>query len=265
MDIGLADSRAFVLAASSGIGKAVATELAREGARVVIAARDEARLSEAVEEIREETGCGADAADYVVCDLDDPESVETGTTEAIEKLGGLDVLVTNHGGPSTAPFEDLTMADIDDGYQGILRSTVQACEIALPALRDGGGAITHLVAVSALEPGPRSALCNVFRPAIYGLSKTLAESYGDDGVRSNCVGPKGIASDRIEEKLSERADREGISRDEALDQRLADLPVDELGDPETFGKVAAFVSSPAADYVTGSHVPVDGGWHRHAF
>jgi len=265
MDLGLADSRAFVLASSSGIGKAVATQLAREGARVVISSRNEERLAEAVAEIREDADCDADAVDSVVCELDDPDSVEAGTEAAIDRLGGLDVLVTNHGGPSTAPHSELSLSEFDDAYQGILRSTLGACETALPALRDGGGAITHLVAVSAMEPDARSAVCNVFRPAIYGLSKTLAEEYGADGVRSNCVGPKGIASDRIDDKLDERAEREGISKDEALARRVADLPVDELGSPETFGKVAAFVSSPAADYVTGSHVPVDGGWHRHAF
>ncbi|EFW91635.1 short-chain dehydrogenase/reductase SDR [Haladaptatus paucihalophilus DX253] len=264
MDLGLDGKRAYVMAASSGLGRAVATELVREGATVVISSRDETRLRTAAESIREEVECD-DAIEWVVCDLTDEESVRTATETAIDRLGGLDVLVTNHGGPSTDPFSETSLSAFDEAYRGILRSTILTCEIALPALRDGGGAITNLVAASALEPSASGALGNVFRPGIYGLSKVLAEEFGADDVRVNCVSPRGVMSDRIRYKLSELAEREGTSETAAKERRTDELPLSDLGTPESFARAVAYISSPAAAYITGASLPVDGGWHRHAF
>ncbi|MFB9808881.1 SDR family NAD(P)-dependent oxidoreductase [Haladaptatus pallidirubidus] len=188
MDLGLTGKRAFVLAASRGLGKAVATELVREGASVIITARDADQLRGAVEEIQRETACAEDAIDHVICDLGDEDMVRDATREAISRLGGLDVLVTNHGGPQTSRFPTLSIEDFDEGYQTILRSTVLVCEEALPALSDGG-AITNLVAASTLEPSAGGVIGNVFRPGIYGLSKVLSDEYGEDGIRVNCVAP----------------------------------------------------------------------------
>jgi 3-oxoacyl-[acyl-carrier protein] reductase len=231
----------------------------------VISSRDQDRLTDAATEIRDETGCESDAVETVVCDLAQPDSVERAAREAIDHLGGLDVLVTNHGGPETTPFPSLSLADFDDAYTAILRSAILTCQVALPALEDGGGAITNLVAASSLEPGSRGVLGNVFRPGLYGLSKTLSEEVGDRDIRVNCVSPRGIVTDRIQEKLEARAEREGIDVEQARAQRIADLPLTTLGTPQSFARAVVFVSSPAADFVTGSVLPVDGGWHRHAF
>lgn len=264
MDLDLNGKRAYLTAASDGLGKAVAIELVREGADVIISSRNEENLRVATDSIAETTG-QTDAIEYRVCDLTEPESIRKTTRAAIGELGGLDILVTNHGGPATEPFSDLSLEDFDRAYQGILRSTVQVCQEALPALSDGGGSITHLVAASALEPSSSGALGNVFRPSIYGLSKVLAEEFGRLDVRVNCVSPRGIRSDRIERKLSQRAKRQGISEEDAYEQRVNELPMSDLGTPESFARAVAFLASPAADYVTGSVLPVDGGWHRHAF
>ncbi|GAA0239095.1 SDR family oxidoreductase [Haladaptatus pallidirubidus] len=264
MDLGLTGKRAFVLAASRGLGKAVATELVREGASVIITARDADQLRGAVEEIQRETACAEDAIDHVICDLGDEDMVRDATREAISRLGGLDVLVTNHGGPQTSRFPTLSIEDFDEGYQTILRSTVLVCEEALPALSDGG-AITNLVAASTLEPSAGGVIGNVFRPGIYGLSKVLSDEYGEDGIRVNCVAPRGVMSDRIEQKLASLAEREGITKDEALELRTDELALNELGQPKEFARTVSFVSSPAAGYLTGAVIPVDGGWHRHAF
>lgn len=264
MELHLDGKRAYLTAASSGLGKAVATELVREGADVVISSHDEGNLRAAVDSIAEATG-HPETIDYTVCDLTDPESVQDATRGAIDGLGGLDVLVTNHGGPRTDPFSELSLDDFDAAYQGILRSTLQVCQESLPALSDGGGSVTNLVAASALEPSASGALGNVFRPGIYGLSKVLSEEFGESDVRVNCVSPRGIMSDRIEQKLSQRAAQQGISESEAREQRVEELPVSDLGTPESFARTVAFLASPAADYVTGAVLPVDGGWHRHAF
>ncbi|WP_129115296.1 SDR family NAD(P)-dependent oxidoreductase [Halegenticoccus tardaugens] len=211
MDLGLEGTRAYVTAASGGLGRAVAHELVAEGARVVVASRDTDRLREAAASIRSATGCDEEMIEWVVCDLTDEAAVRERTDEAIDILGGLDILVTNHGGPATTRFPDLSVSEFDDAYRSILCSTVLACRSALPSLREGGGAITNLVAASALEPSAGGVLGNVFRPGIYGLSKVLAEEYGCDGVRVNCVSPRGVMSDRIQFKLSEMAAREGIT------------------------------------------------------
>jgi len=138
-------------------------------------------------------------------DLADADAIESGIAAAIEEFGGLDVLVTNHGGPNNASFEDTSLEAFDGGYNDVLRSTVVQCKAALPALRDGGGAITHLVAASAAEPTAHGTLGNVFRPGIYGLSKTLANEEGKNGVRSNCVAPRGaLRPDRVEDRCTRR-------------------------------------------------------------
>lgn len=125
--------------------------------------------------------------------------------------------------------------------------------------------ITNLVAASALEPSASGVIGNVFRPGIYGLSKVLAEEYGDDGIRVNCVAPRGVMSDRIKEKVASLAEREGISESQALERRTDELALDELGQPDDFARTVVYVASPTADYLTSAVIPVDGGWHRHAF
>ncbi|EMA70507.1 short-chain dehydrogenase/reductase SDR [Halorubrum aidingense JCM 13560] len=260
MELGLSGASVFVAAASKGLGLGAATQFAAEGANVAIASRSADNLAAARESILEETGCDDDAVFTVEMDLADADAIESGIAAAIEAFGGLDVLVTNHGGPNNASFEDTPLEAFDGGYNDVLRSTVVQCKAALPALRDGGGAVTHLVAASAAEPTAHGTLGNVFRPGIYGLSKTLANEEGKNGVRSNCVAPRGVLSDRIESKIAARAEREGLTEAEVRELRVAELPLPEMGTTEEFGKAVAFVSSPAASYVTGSVLPVDGGW-----
>jgi len=166
MELELSGASVFVAAASKGLGLGAATQFAAEGANVAIASRSADNLAEARETILEETGCDDDAVFTVEMDLADADAIESGIAAAIEEFGGLDVLVTNHGGPNNASFEDTSLEAFDGGYNDVLRSTVVQCKAALPALRDGGGAITHLVAASAAEPTAHGTLGNVFRPGI---------------------------------------------------------------------------------------------------
>lgn len=265
MDLNVQDKRALVTAASKGLGRAVTSQLVAEGATVVISSRSEENLETARSAILSETGADESSIRTVVCDLADPEEIQSQVGDAIDDLGGLDMLVTNHGGTEPLTFEEATVDNFGAAYDAVVQSTIVTVKTALPALKDGGGSITNLVAASALEPSANTALNGTIRPAIYGLSKTLSEEYANDGIRTNCVCPRSIMTDRIEYKFKVMADEENLTMEEAKGERLEEMPIDRLGSPEEFAKAVAFVASPAASFITGTALQIDGGWYRYAF
>jgi 3-oxoacyl-[acyl-carrier protein] reductase len=253
----LAGKRALVHASSKGLGKATAERLAADGATVTVASSDEGRVEGAREEIADATGSDVHA---VVCDLADEASIRDATGTATDAMGGLDVLVTNHPGPTGTTFEEATLDDFDDVYGSVLRNTIVSVDAAIDALEDGGGSIVNLVAASTQESTGGSVTADTMRPGIYALSKCLANEYGDRDVRSNCLCPRGIMTDRIEHKLGLRAERQGIDYEAAYQQRTDAVPMGRFGDPKEFGTAAAFLASDASSFVTGQWLAVDGGW-----
>ena len=256
--------RALVTAASKGLGRAVACELVDRGATVAIVSRSRENLEAAREFVVEETGADEEALVLASADLHRPAETRAAIEDAIDDLGGLDVLVTNHGGPPVQSIAETSVEEFDEAYAGVLRGTFVVLKAALPAVADGGGSVVNVVSATVREPVPGDVLQNAFRPGIYAVSKALSREYGPE-VRVNCVCPRGIVTERLEYKIELLADREGISVEEARQRRAEELATDDLGTPEGFAKAVAFLASEDADFVTGTLVPVDGGWSRGAF
>ena len=260
----LVGDRALVTAGSKGLGLASAIELAAHDVQVAILSRDPDNLAAAADTIQDEAGVDSSAVITAQADLGDVAATQSALNDSIDALGGLDILVTNHGGPPVQPIAETDVDTFDAAYESVLRGTFLTLKTALPALEDGGGSIVNVVSASVREPLPGDVLQNFLRPGIYAVSKALAREYGPD-VRVNCVCPRGILTDRIEYKLELKAENEGISREEAIARRTDELAVDELGDPADFAKAVAFLASTDAAYITGSFLPIDGGWSRGAF
>lgn len=260
MDLGLDGRRALVLAASSGLGRASATELAREGARVALCSRDPARARDAATEIASETGAEVHG---FACDVADAASLERLFEEATAALGGLDALVTNAGGPPFGNFEATDEAAWDRAYQLTLQSVARSARLAIPHFRSaGGGSILALASSSVVQPIPNLLMSNVFRPAVRALCKHLAEELAPDGIRVNVLSPGRVHTDRTEQLDASRAERSGRTIDEVRAETIARIPLGRLGRPQEFGRVAAFLSSEAASYLNGVHLLVDGGMIR---
>lgn len=256
MNLELSGKRALVLAGSSGLGKAVALELAREGAHVALCSRSQDRADEAARDIRDETGTTVHAFEADVAVAADLERLVASATEA---LGGLDVLVCNAGGPPPGNFGTLDDDAWRRGFELTLMSVVRSVRLAKPFLADGGGSVLVLGSSSVKQPLPNLLISNVYRPGIQGLVKHLSDELAADGIRVNMLSPGRIHTDRIDQLDAANAERTGSSVKEVREKSVAQIPLGRLGTPEEFARVAAFLVSSAASYMTGSSVLVDGG------
>ena len=260
MNLGLEGKRALVLASSAGLGYAVAHELAAEGAHVVVSGRDAERLQASVSELRASTHAGVYG---FVADVSAADDLRRLVEEAATSLGGLDILVCNAGGPPAGGFDKIDEEQWGLAYELTLQSVVRSVRYALPHLRSaGGGSILALASSSVKQPIPNLILSNVFRPAVQALCKSLASELAGDGIRVNCLSPGRILTDRTAFLDRARAERENLSLEQVRAASVAAIPLGRLGDPVEFGRVAAFLCSEAASYVTGSSVLVDGGMVR---
>lgn len=256
MDLGLKDRVALVTAASAGLGLAVARELAREGAKVAICGRSPDRLQAAVEQLRQinETAVGFRV------DVSKPEQVEKLVADTVDHFGGLDILVTNAGGPPSGTFDQLDLAAYQKAMELTLMSAVRLIHEALPHLRQSDAAsILTITSSTVKQPMPALLLSNVFRPAVAGLTKTLSQELGPENIRVNSILPGSTMTDRITELLNYRSEQNGTTIEEEQAKMAARIPLGRLGEPEEFGRVGAFLVSPAASYITGAMIPVDGG------
>ncbi|MEX2535259.1 MAG: SDR family oxidoreductase [Trueperaceae bacterium] len=260
MNLNLKGKLALVTASSGGLGYATAHALAEEGATVAVCSRDEGRARTAAERISAESG---ETVHSYAADVSDASSLERLFAAATADMGGLDILVCNAGGPPPGSFDKLGEAEWEKAYALTLQSVVRSVRLALPRMRErGGGSVLALGSSSVKRPIPNLLLSNVFRPAVHGLCSALAEEVASDGVRVNMLSPGRIETERTVQLDNARAEREGRTPEEVRASSIATIPLGRLGHPEEFGRVAAFLCSDAASYMTGSSVVLDGGMVR---
>jgi 3-oxoacyl-[acyl-carrier protein] reductase len=260
MDLGLKDRVAIVAAASRGLGKACARELAREGARVVICARSEDDLVATVAEIREVTG--ADVR-YHVVDLTDDGQIRHLADETLRRYGRIDVLVTNNGGPPPGYFDDLDDDAFHTGHERTLLSAVRLIRSVLPAMRlQGWGRIVNITSISVKQPIDDLLLSNVYRAGVVGLAKTLSLQVASDGITINNVAPSYTRTERIAEIFASRAREQGRSVEEVMAEAGASYPAGRMAEPEELAALVAFLASERASYINGTTIQVDGGYFR---
>jgi 3-oxoacyl-[acyl-carrier protein] reductase len=257
MDLELTGRVALVTAASKGLGRATATQLAAEGARVMISSRGEEQLATTAAEITEATGA---RVEFCAADVSDAADLARLVAETERRLGGVDVLVNNAGGPRPGGFDALDDAAWLEAFELNLMSTVRLIRGVTPHMRaQGWGRIVTIASSSIKQPIENLLLSNTYRVAILGLAKSLAIEFAPDGVLINTVGPGRIATDRVAGLDANRAQQAGISIEEVRAQTEKAIPLGRYGTAQEFAKVAAFLVSGANTYLTGQHFLVDGG------
>jgi len=247
VDLGLSGRTALVCGASSGLGLASAEALAEEGANVVLFARRADELESNAERLRGVAVAG---------DVRDDADLESAVSAAVERFGGLDVLVWNGGGPPPGSAGDADDASLESAYRLLLRPAVTLVRLCLPHLEQSrAGRIVAITSLAAQEPTTHLALSNTFRPAVTGWLKTLSREVGPRGITVNCVAPGRIATARLDE----------LYPGGPSEEQLEAIALRRWGEPRELGDVVCFLASERARYVTGQTVVVDGGMKRFVF
>ena len=256
MDLGLKGKSALVAASSTGLGRAVAVALGGEGARVMLCSRSEKNLAEAVRLVEAAGG----EAHAVVCDLTDRASIDLLLAAADDRLGGVDILVTNSGGPPAGGFADADDEKWETAVESLLFSVVRLVRGVLPHMKKKGwGRIIPLVSVSVKQPIENLLLSNAIRPGVVGLAKTLSAEVAAHGITVNCVAPGFTRTGRLDELAAARAAKTGMTVKQVYEAWESTIPTGRLGEPDELADLVLFLASERSAYLTGLTISFDGG------
>jgi len=257
MDLGLKGRRALVMGASKGLGRAIANSLAAEGAALVISGRTQASLDVAAAEL---LALGAASCIGIPADVANSEDMDRLADGAVAAMGGVDILVLNHGGPPQGTALEMKEADLITWFQRITVSPIRITMRLLPAMRaQKWGRILVVGSTGMQHPIPTIALSNTLRATIWSWLKTLSGEVAADGVTMNVIAPGTIMTDRVLDSATKNAAAKSITIDQALAASAKEIPAQRLGVPEDFGPAGAFLASEQAAYITGTMMRVDGG------
>ncbi|CAN5801970.1 SDR family oxidoreductase [soil metagenome] len=259
MDLGLTGKVALVAGSSRGLGRAIAEELAAEGASLVLCARREDSLQEAHRAIEERGG----RVVAVAADLAEPAQVERVVEAGMREFGRIDILVTNAGGPPAGPFEQHSPEAWDRAVQLTLGSVLNLTRAVLPGMKERRwGRILNVTSIAVKQPVEGLILSNSVRAAVTGFARTVANEIAPWGITVNNVLPGYTRTERLDELAAANSKAKGISQEEARAAWEDQIPMGRLGEPREFAALVAFLASERASYITGTSITVDGGWVR---
>jgi 3-oxoacyl-[acyl-carrier protein] reductase len=255
MNLKIQHKVALVLAASKGLGRAVATTLANEGARVVIGSRDQQELEKTAKEIIAETNQTNITA--IAVDVTQAHQLQNIVEQTVKTYGGIDILVNNAGGPPFNQFETFDDEQWLAAFNQNLLSVVRTSRLVIPHMRNaGGGRIINIISASVKSVMANSVLSTSMRMGVVGMAKLLADELGPYNITVNNVAPGLILTGRIKETLP------AANPEEALKERTKNIPMGRIGKPEELAALVAFLASEQAAYITGTTIPIDGGSNR---
>ncbi|KMY46413.1 3-oxoacyl-ACP reductase [Bacillus sp. FJAT-27916] len=256
MELGLKGKNALVVASSQGLGKAIAIKLAEEGANVMVTSRSADKLKTVVEELKKVNPAG----NYYwhEADITQADDIDRLVKATADKLGTIDILLNNAGGPPAGGFMDLSDEDWQKGFELNLLSYIRMIRAVLPNMKNGGR-ILNMASISVKEPIQGLLLSNTFRLGIVGLTKTLAAEFAERDILINTIAPGVIATDRIDYLDQVTAEKQGLTVEEVKERAEKQIPLGRYGKPEEFANYAVFLLSSVNSYVTGQVYLIDGG------
>jgi 3-oxoacyl-[acyl-carrier protein] reductase len=258
MDLKLTNKVAIVLAASKGLGKAVATALSAEGAKVIIGSRDENELNKTAKEIHQLTGNEVIA---IPVDVSNGDQIKTLIQKTVETFGRIDILLNNGGGPPFNKFENFDDEAWLKAFELTLLSFARTSRLVLPHMqKTGSGRIINIISGSVKSVLGNSVLSTSMRMGVVGMAKLMADEFGQYNITVNNVAPGMILTDRLKQTLPKDIDPDG-----ALKERAKNIPLGRIGKPEELAALVTFLASEQAAYITGTTIQVDGGANRGIF
>ena len=258
MELGLEGKTALVAASSRGLGRAVAEEMAKEGANLLICARSVGPLEEAGQALHDISGAEVVA---VPADLSNPDDIDRLMETAVTEFGKVDILVTNTGGPPPGPFESHSVEAWSRAVTQNLDSVLNLTRAVLPGMKEAEwGRIINITSVAVKQPINGLILSNAVRAAVTGFAKTLANEVASFGITVNNVMPGYTKTERLNDLAENISETQGITVEEAFANWEAQNPMGRIGEPREFAALVTFLASTRASYITGTSIPVDGGF-----